>query len=387
MSARELTTWKLSLARKPAILSPMKVPLLDLAAQFRTVEADVRAGIERVLKTCGYVLGPEVEALEKEVAKICGVAHGIGVSNGSDAIVAALMALDVGIGDEVIVPVFTFFATAASVSRVGARPVFADVLPDTYNIDPDAIARAITPRTKAIIPVHLYGQCADMDRILAVADRHGIPVIEDAAQAIGASYKGRPACSFGKAATLSFYPTKNLSAIGEAGMVMTNDDKLAATLRIVRHQGQTSEYEHGRIGANFRMSAIQAVALRAKLPHLAVWNEGRRRNAARYDAALAGNGVTTPHRHPDCGHIYHQYTIRSPKREQLRLKLTEAGIGAKIFYPIPLHMQPAYRSLGHKPGDFPVAEKAAQEVLSLPVFPEMTAEQQDYVIETIRQFK
>ncbi|MGQ9649511.1 MAG: DegT/DnrJ/EryC1/StrS family aminotransferase [Phycisphaerae bacterium] len=365
----------------------MKVPLLDLAAQFRTVEAEVRAGIDRVLKTCGFVLGPEVEALEREVAQLCGVAHGIGVSNGSDAIVAALMALDVGAGDEVIVPVFTFFATAASVSRIGARPVFVDILPDTYNIDPDAIARAVTPRTKAIIPVHLYGQCADMDRILAVADRHGIPVIEDAAQAIGATYKGRPACSFGKAATLSFYPTKNLSAIGEAGMVLTNDDKLAAALRVVRHQGQTSEYEHGRLGANFRMSAIQAVALRAKLPHLASWNEGRRRHAARYDAALAGNCVVTPHRDPNCGHIYHQYTIRSPNREALRARLAEAGIGAKIFYPIPLHLQPVYRNLGYRAGDFPVAEKAAKEVLSLPVFPEMTVQQQDYVIETIRQAK
>ncbi|MDM8007295.1 MAG: DegT/DnrJ/EryC1/StrS family aminotransferase [Phycisphaerae bacterium] len=365
----------------------MKVPLLDLAAQFRTVEPEVRAGIDRVLKTCGFVLGPEVEALEKEVARLCGVAHGIGVSNGSDAIVAALMALDIGAGDEVIVPVFTFFATAASVSRVGARPVFVDILPDTYNIDPDAIDKAISPRTKAIIPVHLYGQCADMDRVLAIADRHGIPVIEDAAQAIGATYKGRPACSFGKAATLSFYPTKNLSAIGEAGMVMTNDDKLAAALRIVRHQGQTSEYEHGRLGANFRMSAIQAVALRAKLPHLVAWNEGRCRHAARYDAALAGNCVVTPHRDAVCGHIYHQYTVRSPHRETLRTRLTEAGIGAKIFYPIPLHLQPVYRNLGYRAGDFPVAEKAAAEVLSLPVFPEMTVEQQDYVIETIRQVK
>lgn len=363
----------------------MKVPLLDLAAQFRTVEADIRAGIDRVLRTQGYILGPEVEALENEVAKACGAAHGIGVSNGSDAIVAALMALDVGIGDEVIVPVFTFFATAASVSRVGARPVFADILPDTYNVDPDAIAKAITPRTKAIVPVHLYGQCADMDSILAVANRHGIPVVEDGAQAIGATYKGRPACSMGKAGTLSFYPTKNLSAIGEAGMVLTNDPKLAATLKVVRHQGQTSEYEHGRIGANFRMSAIQAVAIRAKLPHLAAWNEGRARNAARYNEALGNNGIVTPFKRQDCTHIYHQYTIRSPKRETLRARLAEAGVGAKIFYPIPLHMQPCYKNLGHKPGDFPVAEKAAQEVLSLPVFPEMTAEQQTYVIETIRK--
>jgi dTDP-4-amino-4,6-dideoxygalactose transaminase len=361
----------------------MKVPLLDLAAQFQAVEVEVRAGIDRVLNTQGYVLGPEVAALEAEVARLCGVAHGIGVSNGSDAIVAALMALDIGPGDEVIVPVFTFFATAASVSRVGARPVFADILPDTFNLAPDAIAEAITPRTRAIIPVHLYGQCADMDRILAVA--RGIPVIEDAAQAIGATYKGRPVCSFGKAATLSFYPTKNLSAIGEAGMVMTNDDKLAATLRIVRHQGQTSDYEHGRLGANFRMSAIQAAALRAKLPHLAAWNGGRARNAARYDQALGGNGVITPPKDPNCGHIYHQYTIRSPKREELRVRLTEAGIGAKIFYPIPLHMQPCFRNLGYHIGDFPVAEKAAQEVLSLPVFPEMTTEQQEYVINTIRQ--
>jgi len=368
------------------ILSLMKVPMLDLAAQFRTVEDEVRTAIERVLSTHAYVLGPEVEALEARIAALAGVKHGIGVSSGSDALVAALMALDIGPGDEVIVPVFTFFATAASVARVGARPVFVDILSNTFNIDPDAVAAAVTRRTRAIMPVHLYGQCAEMDRLMAVADRHGLAVIEDAAQAIGAAYRDRPAGSFGAAAALSFYPTKNLSALGEAGMVLTNDDALAATLRIVRHQGQTSTYEHGRIGANFRISAIQAAVLRAKLGRLGEWNDARRRHAARYDDALRDTCVTPPPVHEDCRHVYHQYTVRCPRRDALQAHLAAANIDSKIFYPIPLHLQPCFRDLGYHKGAFPVAERAADEVLSLPIFPEMTSQQQEHVIEAVRQF-
>jgi dTDP-4-amino-4,6-dideoxygalactose transaminase len=362
----------------------MKVPMLDLAAQFRTVEADVRAAVDRVLSTCGYVLGPEVEALEHEIAAACRAKHGVGVTSGSDALVAALMALDIGPGDEVIVPVFTFFATAASVSRVGAKPVFADILPDTYNIDPEAIDAAVTSRTRAIIPVHLYGQCADMTRITKIADRHKLAVIEDAAQALGAAWCDRQAGGLAKLAALSFYPTKNLSAIGEGGMVLTDDDELARTLRVIRHQGQTGEYEHGRLGANFRLAAIQAAALRAKLGHLTAWNDARRRHAARYDEALKGTSVTPPPIDPQGHHVYHQYTIRCRRREQVQSALTEAGIGNKIFYPTPLHRQPCFADLGYKTGAFPVAEQAAAEVLSIPVYPEMTAEQQDHVIETIR---
>ena len=364
----------------------MKVPFLNLGAQYRSVEADLRAAIDRILSTHIYVLGPEVQALENEVAALCNVRCGIGVSNGSDAIVAALMALDVGPGDEVIVPAFTFFATAASVSRVGAKPVFVDILPDTFNIDPAAIEAAITGRTRAIIPVHLYGQCADMARIMAIADKKGIAVIEDAAQAIGATFNDRPSCSFGRAGTLSFYPTKNLSAIGEAGMVLTDDEKLAETLRIVRLQGQGSTYEHIRLGANFRMDAIQGAALRVKLTKLAEWNHKRRTNAARYDAALDGSVVTPPPVDPRCQHVYHQYTVRCAKRDPLRAYLADAGVSCAVFYPTPLHLQPCFRELGYKPGALPVAEQAGKEVLSLPIFPEMTEEQQKYVIEAIKSF-
>jgi dTDP-4-amino-4,6-dideoxygalactose transaminase len=361
----------------------MKVPLLDLTAQFQTVETDVRAAIDRVLSTNGYVLGPEVQALEEEIAAYCGATYGVGVSNGSDAIVAALMALDIGPGDEVIVPVFTFFATAGSVSRVGATPVFVDILPDTFNMDPAAVEAAITPRTKAIVPVHLYGQCVDMDRFVPLAEQHNLAVIEDAAQAIGATFNGRPAGSFGTAATISFYPTKNLSAIGEAGMVVTSDEKLAETLKVVRLQGQTSEYEHGRMGANFRLDGIQAAALRAKLPYLDGWNASRARHAAAYSEAFAGSSVTPPPVDERCGHVFHQYTIRSPQRDALRDHLVQAGVGCKVFYPMALHLQPCFADLGGKPGDCPVAEQAAKEVLSLPIFPEMTDEQRDYVIEQV----
>jgi len=362
----------------------MKVPFFDLGAQFRTVEADVRAAMDRVLASQGFILGPEVEALEAQVADYCGVRHGIGVSNGSDAIVAVLMALDIGPGDEVIVPAFTFFATAGSVARVGARPVFADILSDTFNIDPDAVADAVTERTRAIIPVHLYGQCADMDRIMAIADRHRLAVVADAAQAIGASFNDRPVGSLGHAATLSFYPTKNLSAIGEAGMVLTGDDELAGAVRMIRHQGQSSQYEHERLGANFRLDAIQAAVLRVKMAKLGQWNDARRGHAARYDEALRESCVRPPAVDGRCRPVYHQYTVRSPKRDPLRAHLADAGIGSAIYYPVPLHLQPAFRHLGYQRGAFAVAERAADEVLSLPIFPEMTAAQQEHVIETIR---
>ncbi|MHC4443224.1 MAG: DegT/DnrJ/EryC1/StrS family aminotransferase [Planctomycetota bacterium] len=364
----------------------MKVPLLDLSAQFRTVEAELRAAIDGVLESQQYVLGPEAQALEAEVADFCGVEHAVGVSNGSDAIVSALMALNIGPGDEVIVPAFTFFATAGSVARVGAKPVFVDILEDSFNMDPSGLAGAVTDKTRAIIPVHLYGQFADMERILSIAAEHGLAVIEDSAQAIGAMYHGRPACSFGTAGILSFYPTKNLSAIGEAGMVLTNDGRLADELRTVRLQGQISSYEHARIGANFRIDGIQAAALRVKLRWLNQWNQDRRENAARYDEGLQGADVTPPPVLEDCRHVYNLYTIRSPKRDALRQHLSDSGIGSGVYYPIPLHLQKAFSDLGYQRGSLPVSERAAEEVLSLPIFPEMTVEQQDYVIETIKRF-
>ncbi len=363
----------------------MKVPLFDLIAQFRTVETELRSAIDHVLASQEFILGSEAAALEAEIAGFCGVAHGVGVSNGSDALVATLMALGIGAGSEVIVPTFTFFATAGSVSRVGARPVFVDVLSDTFNIDPDAVAAAITENTRAIIPVHLFGQCADMEPIQAIASRRDLHVIEDAAQAIGATYTSRPAGSFGAAGTLSFYPTKNLSAIGEAGMIVTDDAALADALRQIRNHGQGERYYHHRIGGNFRLDGIQAAALRVKMRRLVEWTDARRRHAARYDEALRGTSVVPPPVHPSCKHVYHQYTIRSTQRDTLREHLTAASIGSGIYYPLPLHLQPCFSDLGYKPGQLPVAERAAQEVLSLPVYPEMTTAQQDYVIETIRQ--
>ncbi len=364
----------------------MKVPMLDLRAQLLAVEPELRSAVDAVITSGIFILGPEATALESEIAALSRTRHGIGVSNGSDALVAALLALDIGEGDEVIVPTFTFFATAGSVSRVGGKPVFVDIQPDTFNICPDAVAAAITPRTRAIIPVHLYGQCADMAPILDLARRHHLAVIEDAAQAIGASRDGTPAGSFGDAGTLSFYPTKNLSAIGEAGMVLTGSDDLAEKLRIIRDHGMKPQYHHHRIGANFRLDAIQAAALRVKLKRLQGWNDARRARAARYDAAFQSTDVVAPPVRPGCHHVYHQYTVRVDQRDALRAALTESGVASGIYYPIPLHLQPCFADLGGSPGQFPAAERACAEVLSLPIFPEMTEQQQDHVIASILRF-
>lgn len=364
----------------------MKVPLLDLAAQAKSVEAEVKEAVLRVLDSQRYVLGPEVEALEGEIAAYCGVGHGVAVRNGSDALVMSLMALGIGPGDEVIVPTFTFFATAGGVARVGAKPVFVDVLPDTFNIDPRAVAAAVTSKTRAIMPVHLYGQCADMDGLMEIARRHKLAVVEDAAQAIGARRNDRGVGSYGTAATLSFYPTKNLSAVGEGGMILTNDGDFAARLRAFRNHGQTGVYEHAWIGGNFRLDGVQGAALRVKLRRLPAWNDGRRRNASQYDSGLKGATVVTPPAEECSYHVYHQYTIRSPRRDALRDHLKSAGVDSGVYYPLPLHLQPCFAYLGYKKGALPVAEKASQEVLSLPIFPEMTQEQQDHVIATIRAF-
>jgi dTDP-4-amino-4,6-dideoxygalactose transaminase len=364
----------------------MKVPLLDLAVQFRQVEAEVREAINRVLESQAYVLGPEVAALEKEIAALCGVAQGIGTSSGTDAILASLMALGIGPGDEVIVPTFTFFATAGCVARVGATPVFVDILPDTFNIDPNAIEVAITSRTKAIIPVHLYGQCADMDRITAIARRRGLVVIEDVAQAIGAKFAGKPAGSFGKAGALSFYPTKNLSAMGDAGMIVTGDADLAQKLRFTRDHGQNPRYYYHFIGGNFRLDGFQGAILRVKLRHLAAWTAARQARAARYDRELAGSAVQVPPVDSRCEHVYHQYTVRCSRRDGLQKHLADTGIGSGVYYPLPLHLQPCFAYLGCKEGACPAAEQAAREVLSLPISPEMSEAQQSYVIETIRRF-
>ena len=364
----------------------MKVPMLNLAAQNASVRDEVRAAIDRVLDSQSFILGPDVEAFENEIARFCDVPHAIGVGSGSDAILATLMALDIGPGDEVIVPTFTFFATAGCVSRVGAKPVFVDIQPDTFNIDPDATAAAITPRTRAIIPVHLYGQCADMDRIMALAERHGLAVIEDAAQALGAAFGDRPAGSIGTAGTFSFYPTKNLSAMGEAGMIVTRDDALAGKLRFVRDHGQNPRYYYHCIGGNFRLDGFQGAILRVKLQRLDQWNEQRRRHAGHYDTALNGQAIVAPPIDPRCRHIYHQYTVRCAQRDMLQQHLSEAGVGSAVYYPLCLHQQPCFAYVGNKEGDCPVAEQAAREVLSLPICPEMTGAQRDYVIEALTRF-
>ncbi len=365
----------------------MKVPLLDLKAQFVTIEQDVRAAIDRVFETQQYIMGPEVTALENEVAAYSGCKFGVGVSSGTDAILCALMAVGVGPGDEVIVPTFTFFATAGCVSRLGARPVFADIEPDTYNLDVAKLPALLTARTKVIMPVHLFGQCADLDPIMEIAASRKIIVIEDAAQSIGSKYKGRPAGSIGHLGCFSFFPSKNLGCCGDGGMIVTNDQALAERCSILRQHGSKPKYYHKFVGANFRLDAMQAAILRAKLPHLPAWSEARRRNAARYNQLLAGSGVTLPTIRPYNETIYNQYVIRHPRRDELRQHLQDRQIGTEIYYPLPLHLQECFKDVGGPPGSLPVAEQAAKEVLALPIYPELTEAMQSYVAESVRAFK
>lgn len=361
----------------------MAVPLLDLKAQHATIAETVNAAIARVVASQGFILGPELTALESEIACYCGARHGIGVSSGSDALLVSLMALDIGPGDEVITTPFTFFATAGAVARLGAIPVFVDIDPETFNIDPAAIAVAITPRTRAIIPVHLFGQCADMTAILAAAG--DIPVIEDAAQAIGASHDGKPAGSLGRIGCFSFFPSKNLGAFGDGGMVVTSDDDLAERLRLLRAHGARPKYIHAMIGGNFRLDALQAAIVRAKLPHLEHWTAARRRNAEIYRERLAGlQGLTLPKVRFE-RHVYNQFIIRLDERERVRTILTEHGIGNEIYYPKPLHLQECFADLGYVSGDLPVAERAAAEVLALPIYPELSEAQIDEVVSALEK--
>ena len=366
----------------------MKVPLLDLKPQYRALKSELDAALLRVSESQYFILGPEVKALEAAVAKYSGCKFGIGISSGTDALLVALMALDIGAGDEVITSPYTFFATAGTIARVGARPVFVDIEPGSFNIDPEAIERAITPRTRAIMPVHLYGQMADMDRIMPIARRHGLRVIEDAAQAIGSEdAKGRRACSIGDIGCLSFFPTKNLGAFGDAGACVTNDEQLAAKLFKLRVHGMEPKYFHELIGGNFRLDEIQAAVLNVKLPHLDAWSAARQRNAAFYDAAFAKAGisglVTPPPAPRGSRHIYNQYCIRAPRRDELRGHLGKCKVGAEIYYPLPLHMQQCFAYLGHKPADFPESLRASQESLALPIYPEIEQSQLQYVVDTI----
>ncbi len=366
---------------------PESVPHFDLAAQYTAIGAEIRTAVERVLASQQFILGREGDAFEQEIAQLCGVAHGVGVASGTDALILALRACGVQSGDEVLIPPFTFVATGSAVSALSARPVFVDIRPDTYNLDPSDLARRVTPRTRAIIAVHLYGLPCDMDPILSFARMHNLRVIEDNAQSIGATYKGRRTGSMGDAACLSFYPTKNLGAYGDAGMIVTNSDEMAARLKSLRNHGQSSKYVSSEPGWNSRLDEIQAAILRVKLRYLPVWQRARQAHAAAYTKFLLGIPGVAPPLTPDgYEHVFHQYTIRVERRDAAQQFLNERKIGSAVYYPVPLHLQPLYASLGHKPGDFPHAEHAAQEVLSLPMFPELRPEQITRVADAVSEF-
>jgi dTDP-4-amino-4,6-dideoxygalactose transaminase len=400
----------------------VRVPLLDLQAQYAPLRAAILDAITLVSDSQRFIMGPEVEALEHELADRLAVRHAIGVSSGTDALLVALMALDIGPGDEVVTSPYSFFATAGSIVRLGARPVFVDIEPDTCNIHPAGVEAAITPRTRAIMPVHLYGQSADLDPILAIARRRGLPVIEDAAQAIGARYQGRLVGGIGDIGCFSFFPSKNLGAFGDAGLVTTNDDDLAHRLRMLRNHGMEPKYHHHLVGGNFRLDALQAAVLRVKLPHLDGWTAARRRNAERYrllfaDTGTLADGDTGPREHRDtearehgntktrhavtvdltgsvklpveqaaCWHVYHQFVVHVRDRDGLRRHLAENDVGTEIYYPGPLHLQPCFADLGHARGDFPRAEAAAAASLALPIYGELTEEQQGWVVEAIAEY-
>jgi len=363
------------------------VPLLDLQAQYASIREDVIAAVTRVCDSQRFIMGPEVELLEHELATTLGVRHAIGVSSGTDALVAALMALGVGPGDEVITVPYSFFATAGSIARVGARPVFVDIDPATFNMDPARVKAAVTSRTKALMPVHLFGLVAEMEPILEIAADEGIAVIEDAAQAIGATRHGKMAGALGTIGCFSFFPSKNLGAFGDAGLITVQDDALARRVRLLRNHGAEPKYFHELVGGNFRLDALQAAVLRVKAPHLAAWTAGRRRNAERYrelfNAAGLAKRVVLPVEPPGHMHIYNQFVIRVPQRDQVKQQLKEAGVETEIYYPVPLHLQKCFASLGYQNGAFPHTESAALGSLALPIFSELTEEQLTYVVDTL----
>jgi dTDP-4-amino-4,6-dideoxygalactose transaminase len=384
----------MSLPSRPAV---EVIPMLDLRAQYETIASEIRAAVDEVISAQQFVLGPRCEALEQEIADTCGVRYGIGVASGTEALELALHAIGVGAGDEVILPAFTFIATGSAVTALGARPVFADIEPATFNLDPEQLEMRITPHTRAIIAVHLFGLAADMDPILALAEKHGIPVIEDNAQSIGASYHGRKTGSMGRLGCLSFYPSKNLGAYGDAGMIVTNDDRLDKRLRALRNHGQTGRYLSVERGWNSRLDELQAAVLRVKLRHLADWTAARRAHACRYDSLLRDlPGIILPHAPGGREHVYYLYTIRvsgrvagrdpggATRSDLVQKRLAERGIASVVYYPIPLHLQPLYASLGGKPGDLRASERASQEVLSLPLYPELTTSQIERVAEAVR---
>lgn len=377
----------LLLMKSTQTLHTMTIPLLDLQAQHQPIHDELQAAIVRVLDSGTFILGPEVAALEAELAAYCQCEYGIGVSSGTDALLVAMMAIGLQPGDEVITTPFSFFATAGSIARLGAKPVFVDIEPASFNLDPTKVAAAITPRTKAIMPVHLYGQIAEMEPLLELARQHKLVVIEDAAQAIGAELNGRRAGSIGHLGCFSFYPSKNLGTPGEAGMVVTNDATLAARVKALRNHGSmTTKYYHQMVGGNFRIDALHAAILRVKLKYLDGWTAARQQNAATYRQLWpTDSAVTLPVELPARRHVYNQFVVRTPQREAVIVALQANKIGYEIYYPVPLHLQECFAELGYKVGDFPVAEAAAQQVLALPIYAELTDEQQSQVVRAIHE--
>jgi dTDP-4-amino-4,6-dideoxygalactose transaminase len=368
----------------------MNIPLLDLKAQFQPLRAEIMAAVQTVCDEQGFILGPRVVAFEESLAKYVGARYAIGCASGSDALLLSLMAMGVRQGDEVITVPFTFFATAGAVSRLGAKPVFIDIQPDTFNLDPAQLERAVTSRTKAIIPVHLFGQCADMPAINQIAKAKRLHVIEDACQAIGAGQSGLRAGVLGDTACFSFFPSKNLGGFGDGGMITTSDQTLADALAMLRVHGSRVRYLHEAVGINSRLDALQAVVLDIKLKYLDQWAEGRRRNAARYDQLFRATGlldrVTLPSTKAGNFHVYNQYTVRVSKRDELRVHLKEKGVGTEIYYPLPMHLQNCYQDLGYRKGAFPVSERAAEEVMSLPIYAELSDAQLTYVVDMVADF-
>ena len=370
----------------------MKVPLLDLQGQYQELREELLAAVTRVMDSQRFILGAEVRALEMEIAQYCGTVHAIGCASGSDALLLALMALDVKSGDEVITTPFTFFATGSAITRLGARPVFVDIDPLTYNIDPIAVAEAITERTRVIMPVHLYGQCAEMDELLSLGAKHGIPIVEDAAQAIGSEDAGRRAGSLGTIGCFSFYPSKNLGGAGDSGILTTNDSGLAQRLRTLRVHGGEIEYRHSEVGINSRLDELQAAVLRVKLTQLDRWSNRRRENARSYDELLRRQRfqfeLIPPFVREEARHIFHQYVVRVPKyRDELVKHLAQNGIGTGIYYPIPLHRQECFSFLGYREGELPESERAARETLALPIYPELSEAQQRHVVAALSSFR
>jgi dTDP-4-amino-4,6-dideoxygalactose transaminase len=364
----------------------MNVPFVDLRTQYRAIADEVRPKLETVMANADFILGHDVTAFEEEFATYCGASYGIGLDSGTSALELSLRACEVGEGDEVITAANTFFATAAAITYVGARPILVDINPLTYNIDVSRLEEALSERTRAIIPVHLCGQPADMDPIMELAERKGLWVIEDACQAHGARYKGRRTGSIGHVACFSFYPAKNLGGYGDGGMVVTNDEKIAERVRMLRDYGQQEKYHHLTVGYNRRLDTLQAAVLRVKLHHLDEWNEARRRHARLYDRLLKDTSVTPPLNPEYSEHVYHLYVVQSERRDELREWLEAKDVATGIHYPVPIHLQPAYAHLGYSEGDFPVTEAYARRTLSLPMFPELTKEQIEYVVEAIHQF-